>query len=409
VKQTLLPDVSLLLLQGFTKVPFYPNAFSFSSPPPTQKTTMKSSNWLGFLLISLFVVIAMLPSSRSLSISPQNIVIVGGGIQGMSVAYHLAERIRNRVDEVSSSSSSSSSISATTTKTTTITILEANELASAASGKGGGFMARSWGDGTATQGLHELSFDRYEELCPKIGCRSYRKLPVLSVTPNQGRQNNNGGGGGGGISKGRKANYANLLPDWLDGDESIRMISPMGYGQDTAQVTPHDFVMKLWENISQSTNTVNEDNSSKPNNLSVRLVLGTCTGVETTTTTDTSQHKVLTGVKYRPKSSSNDNDNQQEECTLPADVVVISAGPWSCAAEDWFEGSISLPMEGIKSTSIVWKKPNDIDQVDATALFCGEDYQYGTHCKLHLQKSKQFIHWTSQSMSFLLSMLYNLL
>ena len=30
-------------------------------------------------------------------------------------------------------------------------------------------MARQWGDGTSTQTLHELAFDMYEELCPKLG------------------------------------------------------------------------------------------------------------------------------------------------------------------------------------------------------------------------------------------------
>jgi hypothetical protein len=35
-------------------------------------------------------------------------------------------------------------------------------------------------------------------------------------------------------------------------------------------------------------------------------------------------------------------------------------------------------MEGIKSTSIVWKKPEE-GSVDATALFCGEDNRFGTH------------------------------
>lgn len=62
--------------------------------------------------------------------------------------------------------------------------------------------------------------------------------------------------------------------------------------------------------------------------------------------------------------------------------MIVSAGPWSCAAEDWFPGqSIQLPMEGVKSTSIVWKKPQESEKVDATALFCGEDDRYGTHRK----------------------------
>ena len=73
---------------------------------------------------------------------PKNIVVIGGGVQGTSVAFQIAE---------------STSLPAGST----ITILEANKIASAASGKGGGFMARQWGDGGPTQTLHELAFDMY--------------------------------------------------------------------------------------------------------------------------------------------------------------------------------------------------------------------------------------------------------
>jgi len=40
---------------------------------------------------------------------------------------------------------------------------------------------------------------------------------------------------------------------------------------------------------------------------------------------------------------------------------------------------LDFPMEGIKSTSIVWKQPESLPNVDATALFCGEDDCFGTH------------------------------
>lgn len=123
--------------------------------------------------------------------APKNIVVVGGGIQGTSVAYHIA---------------TSSSLPAGSK----ITVIEAKEPASAASGKGGGFMARSWGDGGNTQQLHHLAFDMYEELAKELGCTTYRKLPVLSVRP--------GFSGEGGAKKARKsAKLGPLVPSWLDG------------------------------------------------------------------------------------------------------------------------------------------------------------------------------------------------
>jgi glycine/D-amino acid oxidase-like deaminating enzyme len=280
---------------------------------------------------SVFIVSALILSiaKRTMALSsaiPQNIVVVGCGIQGTSVAYHLAKNAPAK---------------------TKITILEAKAPASAASGKGGGFMARSWGNGTPTQRLHELAFDMYETMAVELGCTSYRKLPALSVSP-----------GYKGIAAAQKDRQLGpLMPKWLDGD--VGRISALGFGDDTAQITPLEFVNKMLENTSEQ----------------VEVLLGTCTGVETDQGSDRGSRKVI-GVKYQPRS---EDGSYVEEQMLPADTIVVSAGPWSSSAEDWFPGAVTLPMEGIKSTSIVWKKPEG-SEVDATALFCGEDNRFGTHC-----------------------------
>jgi len=258
------------------------------------------------------------------SSSAKKVVVVGGGIQGTSVAYHLAQRGAQ------------------------VTLLEAKAPASAASVKGGGFMARSWGDGGPTQQLHELAFDLYEEYAPALGCTTYRKLPVLSVSAGYQK----------GIRQAQKQ-YGDIMPSWLDGEEYGR-ISPMGYGDDTAQITPDEFVTKMLEAQKQN----------------IDIVLGSCTGMETDHQGSERGTRKIVGVKYQPRG-----DDTTNEQVLAADAVVISAGPWSCAAEDWFQGAVQLPMEGVKSTSIVWKKPEGKD-IDATALFCGEDDRFGTHCEL---------------------------
>lgn len=281
-------------------------------------------------------------AAAAAAVTPKRVVVIGGGIQGTSVAYHIAQKAKNDCQ---------------------VTLLEAVQPASAASGKGGGFMARSWGDGSPTQQLHHLAFDMYEELAPKLGCKSYRKLPVLSVTP-----------GYSGVKEARKK-YGDIMPDWLDG-KNIGRISPLGYGDDTAQITPKEFVDQMIANSN------------------IQLVIGKCVGLETDQGSVRGSRKV-TGVQYittsettanKDATSDDDNDDDEVPNLLQADAVVVSAGPWSCMAQDWLARagiSLDLPMEGIKSTSIVWKQPESLPSVDATALFCGEDDRFGTHLECY--------------------------
>lgn len=188
----------------------------------------------------------------------------------------------------------------------------------------------------------------YEDLAKKLNCASYRKLPVLSVSP-----------GYDGIKEAtKKKDLAQIMPSWLDG--KVGRISALGYGIDTAQITPAEFVHAMLDATKDR----------------VQVVLGTCVGVDSDQGSARGSRKV-TAVQYQAAGK----DEGEEPILLPADAVVVSAGPWSSAAEDWFPYSnLELPMEGVKSTSIVWKPPAE-GGVDATALFCGEDYRFGTHCK----------------------------
>ena len=220
-------------------------------------------------------------------------------------------------------------------------------------------MARSWGSGPTTR-LHELGFDLYEQLCRELKVESYRKLPVLSVSPSYSKSKQS--------AKEKNPHLSDILPDWLDG--SVGRISPLGYGDDTAQVTPKEFVEKMMDCMLNDGDTV-------------KLLLGTCTGVDYE---ENDGMRSITGVKY----TTND-----EEQIIKATDVIVSAGPWSCQAETWFEDAVQLPMEGVKSTSIVWKPPVDEEGnekvVDATALFCGEDDRFGTHCECLF--SDMYLYW----------------
>lgn len=70
---------------------------------------------------------------------------------------------------------------------------------------------------------HQVSFQLHEELAEKLKIESYRKLPVLSVSP------------------GKRSSRVPDLCEWLDGDiEDIRMMDPNG-----AQVAPLELCTKL--------------------------------------------------------------------------------------------------------------------------------------------------------------------
>ena len=150
------------------------------------------------------LLLSSLLASPTLSLTmppPSHLVVVGGGIQGASVAYFASKL----------------------SPSTKITIVEANDgVAAHASGKGGGFLARSWGDGSSTEQLHHESFDLHEKLAEEWKLPSYRKLPVLSVQ-------------GSGSKPFRKfASKKVPIPNFLDGNGGGA--TSMGDGSDTAQV-----------------------------------------------------------------------------------------------------------------------------------------------------------------------------
>ena len=55
-------------------------------------------------------------------------------------------------------------------------VVEQHSVAAAASGKGGGFLARDWGSGPTEQ-LHTTSFALHQELAEALGVQFYRSPP----------------------------------------------------------------------------------------------------------------------------------------------------------------------------------------------------------------------------------------
>mmetsp|Transcript_10805 Transcript_10805/g.30649 ORF Transcript_10805/g.30649 Transcript_10805/m.30649 type:complete len:457 (+) Transcript_10805:160-1530(+) len=249
---------------------------------------------------------AMDTGGESSDLRGPKVVVVGAGIAGCSTAYHLAKRGVAPI------------------------VLERSGIGAAASGKAGGFLARGWGDGTVTQDLHRKSFDMHEALAKELGIKSYRKIPVLTVS-GEGRSRS---------AKGQK------FAKWLDGNiSSASMMDPT-----TAQVTPMELT------------TAFMDAACKNGAVFRKAVVQ---GIQTCPT-DGSKRKV-TGVELEGGE------------VVEADAVVIAMGPWSTLAGQWLD--LPIPMTGVKSTSLVYKGCTPV-QEEPFAMFVGEDSN-GCHLEVY--------------------------
>ncbi|CAM9700528.1 unnamed protein product, partial [Phaeothamnion confervicola] len=248
---------------------------------------------------------------------PPRVVVAGGGLVGASIAYHLSLRGVKPI------------------------LIEREEVAAAASGKAGGFLARGWGSGP-TAALHELSFDMHAELAETLGLKTYRRLPTLSVK--------------GGV-KGR----GKPLASWLDGAARASLMD-----DGTAQVTPKELTTRLVEEAVAR---------------GAELRVGTVTGVRTEPITAAAAAATVVGdesdAPTRQMAAALVGDGGEE---VACNALVIAMGPWSTVASDWF--GIPIPMEGIKSTSIVFGGGAANPAVaEPFALFCEED---GRGCHLEV-------------------------
>lgn len=57
---------------------------------------------------------------------------------------------------------------------TDVTVVERTAIAASSGGKGGGFLAGGWGDGSVTQELHRRSFELHAQVCAVCAGRSRR-------------------------------------------------------------------------------------------------------------------------------------------------------------------------------------------------------------------------------------------
>lgn len=136
----------------------------------------------------------------------KKILVLGGGVIGVSISYHLALR------------------------GVKVTVVDRAGIASCASGKAGGFLARDWNDGSPVGPLTQKSFDMHEEVARALSLPSYRRLTCKSVAVD---------------GSGQKPGGAKLKElEWTD--LGVRGSRSMGDESTIAQVTPKQLVDGMW-------------------------------------------------------------------------------------------------------------------------------------------------------------------
>jgi glycine/D-amino acid oxidase-like deaminating enzyme len=218
------------------------------------------------------------------------VVICGGGVIGACTAYFLSRR---GID---------------------VLVVERTEVAAAASGKAGGFLALDWCAGTPLDALARRSFALHAALPNEVaGDWGYRRMTAYS---------------GFVVPEGDARRHVSAELDWLA--DGVIIASRLGTAETTAIIHPRAFTTAMM-------------NAAQSHGAEVRR--GRVTGI------------------VRRAGGSTVEGVEVDGGVIEADAVVVAMGPWSVIAANW----VSLPaVFGQRSPSLVYDTGTD---VPADALF----------------------------------------
>jgi glycine/D-amino acid oxidase-like deaminating enzyme len=216
------------------------------------------------------------------------VVICGGGVIGACTAYFLSRRGIE------------------------VIVVERTEVAAAASGKAGGFLALDWCAGTPLDALVRRSFELHAALPHQIaGDWGYRRMTAYSgfVAPNARR-------------------HIPFKLHWLS--EGVIIAERLGTTDTTGIVHPRKFTLAMMD-------------AAQGNGAELR-------------------QGQVTGIVWRADGSIA-GGVEVDGSVIEADAVVIAMGPWSLLATQWM---VLPPVFGQRSPSLVYNTGTD---VPAHALF----------------------------------------
>ncbi|CBX96813.1 hypothetical protein IAQ61_008237 [Plenodomus lingam] len=271
----------------------------------------------------------------------RNIVIIGGGIIGCTTAYFLSHHPRFNP------------------QSDTITLLEATKIAGGASGKAGGLLGL-WAYPSC---IVPLSYRLHQELAERhngaerwgyraIHCGQIDAVAMLAEKSGDGGSSNSKGRkgskeSGDSVSLQKRTQSAiGLLRaagvpkdlDWIAA-ESLKSYEEMGTPLTTAQVHPYHFTTSMADLAQEK---------------GVKIVYGSATNIE-------QENGSVRSVSYRPKDeSTTSTGNSNKTHSLPADTVILTAGPWTRTLHP------SAPISALRAHSITIRPSRP---VSAYALF----------------------------------------